>query len=249
MIAVEKHESVAVLKLSHGPTNPIGLELLGALLAEIRRVEEDPTLRGLVLTSASDKFFSIGFDIPQLYPLGREDTLRFYHAFGATTLALYTCPKPTIAAINGHAVAGGCILALCCDHRFIAEGHKLTGLNEVKLGVPVPHIADRITRALAGTRHAREILEGGEFYPPEDALRFGLVDQVLPQAELLPTAIAEAARLGALPPNAFTQIKHDRTEEIEGQVLARRDEKEKVFLDCWFGAEARAQLEEAMKRF
>lgn len=77
-------------------------------------------------------------------------------------LALYTLPKPVVAAITGHAIAGGCILALCCDYRFISEGRKLMGLNEVKLGVPVPYLADRVLHALVGTRYAREIIESGE---------------------------------------------------------------------------------------
>ena len=98
---------------------------------------------------------------------------------------LFTFPKPTAAAISGHAIAGGCILTLCCDYRYIAEGRKLMGLNEIKLGVPVPYVADCILRSLVGFRHAREIMESGDFYQPETSFQKGLVDAVLPLENVL----------------------------------------------------------------
>lgn len=249
MISIESRDRIALVKLNRGTTNPISLDLLEALSAELTRIKMDDDHRGLVLTSSQSKFFSIGFDIPALYPLDKKGMGQFFRAFNRVSLELYTFPKPTIAAVTGHAVAGGCILTLCCDQRFIAEGHKLMGLNEVKLGVSIPYPSDCILRDLVGSRISREIVEGGEFYPPEDSLRLGMVDRILPLDQVIDEAIKEVGRLGATPAHAFAQIKRDRTERIEKQALALQGEKEEKFLFMWFAPETRKQLEKAMEKF
>jgi enoyl-CoA hydratase/carnithine racemase len=100
------------------------MELVDELGKLLERIEHDSSVSALVLGSSNDKFLSIGFDIPRLFELPREDFTTFFSEFNRVCLSLYTLPKPTIAAITGHAVAGGCILALCCDYRFIAEGDR-----------------------------------------------------------------------------------------------------------------------------
>jgi len=246
---VEQRDHVAIITLNRGVTNAINLQLANELAETLQELEHDSDVRGLVLASSNDKFFSIGFDIPQLYELGSDDFRAFYRAFNRASLALYTWPKPTVAAITGHATAGGCILALCCDYRFMAQGRKFMGLNEVKLGVPVPYLIDRALRDLIGGRNAREVLETGEFYPPEELLRKGMVDQVLPLEQVLTRSIKRARSLGAVPQQAFAMIKRNRVEVIEAQALARRDEEEQLFVEFWYSDEARARLKEAIKNF
>jgi enoyl-CoA hydratase/carnithine racemase len=189
MISVERQDRVAILKLARDVTNALNLELVTNLSEALQEVKRDPEVRGIVLTSANDKIFSLGFDIPWLYEADQEQVGRFFRFFNQTCLDLYTIPKPTIAAITGHAIAGGSILALCCDYRHIAEGRKLMGLNEIKLGVPVPYLPDCIARQLLGVNKAREVLETGDFHPAEDLLRMGMVDQVLPLESVLPKSI------------------------------------------------------------
>ncbi len=164
-------------------------------------------------------------------------------------LDLYALPKPTVAAITGHAIAGGCILALCCDYRFIAKSRKLIGLNEVKLGVPVPYPADRMLRELVGMRPAREIMEAGEFYGPEQALELGLVDRVLPLERVVEEAVEMADELGALPGTAYGMIKGNRVESILAEVNERGTEKEKAFIERWYSDQARQLLQDAIKKF
>jgi len=160
-IAVEYQDTVAIVKLSRGVTNALDMELVNELGKLFERVQHDSNVSALVLASSNDKFLSIGFDIPRLFELPREGFETFFSEFNRVCLSLYTLPKPTIAAITGHAVAGGCSLALCCDYRFIAEGKKLMGLNEIKLGVPVPYLIDCVLRSTVGTRYAREIMNTG----------------------------------------------------------------------------------------
>jgi enoyl-CoA hydratase/carnithine racemase len=249
MIAVDYQDTVAIVRLSRGATNVLDLELVNELGELLERIEHDASASALVLGSGNEKFFSIGFDIPNLFGLSRRDFETFFAEFNRVCLKLYTLPKPTAAAITGHAVAGGCILALCCDYRLIAEGKKLMGLNEIKLGVPVPYLADCVLQSIVGTRYARDMMDTGEFYAPADALRMGLVDAVLPVGDVLPKAVEKVSLPSAWTPSAFALIKRNRVEQIEQRVLARREEKERLFVDCWYSDEARQRLKEAMDKF
>jgi len=249
LIRIEYRDEVVTLKLGRGITNALNLQLVNQLAENLRKVRDDSDVHSLVLGSSNEKFFSIGFDIPELFELAKEDFCVFYQAFNRVCMDLYTLPKPTIAAITGHAIAGGCILALCCDYRFIAEGRKLMGLNEIKLGIPVPYPGDCILRHIAGTRNAREIMGTGEFYRPEELLHIGMVDQVLSLEQVLPKSIEKAKLLGALPYAAFGMIKRNRVEIVEAQVLTRLAEKEQFFIECWYSDEARERLKEAIKKF
>ena len=249
LIHVEYHAPVSVLKLNHGITNALNPQLIHELAENLRMVRDDSTVRGLVLGSSNVKFFSIGLDIPELFELAVEDFAAFYGTFNRVCLDLYTLPKPTIAAIPGHAIAGGCILALCCDYRFIAQGRKLMGLNEIKLRVPVPYPADCILRQVVGMQNAGEIMGTGEFYQPEKLLQMGMVDQVLPLDQVLPKAI-EKARLGdSLSYEAFETNKRNRVEKVKAQVLEHLAEQEQVFVERWYSDEGRERLREAIKKF
>ena len=247
-MSVDYQDTVALVRLSRGVTNALDLELINELGALLERIEHDASASALVL-GGNVKFFSIGFDIPHLFELPREDFKVFFTAFNRVCQSLYTLPKPTVAAITGHAVAGGCILALCCDYRFIAEGKKVMGLNEIKLGVPVPYLADCVLRNVVGTRYARDMTDTGEFYAPTDSLRMGLVDEVLPVGEVMARAIEKARLLGAWPHGAFALIKQNRVAEVEQRVLAHQEEKERLFVDGWYSDEARHRLREAIEKF
>ena len=249
MIAIDYQDTVAIVRLNRGVTNALDLELVNELGVLLEKIEHDASASALVLGSGNVKFFSIGFDIPHLFELPRQDFQTFFTAFNRVCHRLYTLPKPTVAALTGHAVAGGCILALCCDYRFIADGKKLMGLNEIKLGVPVPYLVDCVLRELVGTRYAREMMDTGEFYAPADSLRMGLVDQVLPAGDVMAGAVEKARLLGAWPREAFALIKRNRVEEVEQRVLARREETERLFVDCWYSDEARRRLREASVKF
>jgi len=248
-VSIDYIGEAALVKLNRGVTNALNLECVSELDKILEQIENAPTVRGLVLSSSNDKFFSIGFDIPQLYHLDKADFQKFYRAFNRACMHLFTLSKPTVAAITGHAIAGGTILALCCDYRFIADGRKLMGLNEVKLGVPVPYLANCILHSLVGTRHAREIREGGEFLSPEESLEVGLVDQILPQEHVVDAAIEKAQFLGSMPSLAFGLIKQNRTKGIEAQISEHGEEKSKSFIECWYSNEARQLLREAMHKF
>jgi enoyl-CoA hydratase/carnithine racemase len=249
IISVEHHGKVAFAKLNNGVTNALSPKVVRELETVIKQVKTDGGINGLVLGSSNEKFFSIGFDIPELFEMNRNDFRGFYRMFNQVCMDLFTLPKPTVAALTGHTIAGGCILAMCCDYRFIAKGHKLMGLNEVKLGLPVPYLPDRLLHAIAGVCKAREILESGKLYPSNEALEMGIVDKILPIENVVKTAIEHADKLGSLPKVGYEMIKQNRVEVIEEQVTARQDEKEAYFIESWYSDEARNCLKDAMKKF
>lgn len=245
----ELRQKAALLKLNRSVTNPINLELINDLSGHIKTSIDDKGVAGVVLTSTNEKFFSIGFDIPELIDLSEEKFREFYSAFNRLCLQMYTFPKPLIAAITGHAVAGGCILTLCCDYRFIAEGKKLMGLNEIKLGVPLPYPADRVLRQIVDDHAARRILDTGDFFPPEETLAMGLVDDVMPLDEVVERAIKKAKLIEEHSLNAFAVIKHNRTEKVEAEIRANLAAKEKIFIEMWYSPETREKLKAALEKF
>jgi enoyl-CoA hydratase/carnithine racemase len=249
MIQVEQKNQILIAKLNRGVTNAINLELVNKLSEIVKKTEQDTKVHALVLSSANEKFFSIGFDIPELFELDKKDFMIFYRAFNRLCLDLYTLPKPTIAAITGHAVAGGCIIALCCDYRYIAPGETKMGLNEIKLGVPIPYPVDCMLRQVLGFRIAREMTDAGDFYEADALLDMGMVDKIMPLEKLQTEAVARAASLGGHAQNAFAMIKRSRTESTETQILLKLKEKEETFLEAWYAEETRERLKEAMKKF
>jgi enoyl-CoA hydratase/carnithine racemase len=249
MVHTDYHDTVALITLARGVTNALNLQLLNELFKSLEKAKEDPRVKSCVLTSSSEKFFCIGYDVKELYNYSKEDFTEFYQTFNRVCINLYTLKKPTVAALTGHAIAGGCALALCCDYRFIAEGRKLMGFNVLRLGLPVPYLVGKVLQRTVGTRAARDIVDTGEFHPSEQLLQMGMVDGVLLQKDVIPHSIEKAHTLGGLPQKAFAITKGNRTEWIEQQVIERLSEKELFFVECFFSDEARRLMKKAMEKF
>ena len=248
-IDIDDRAGVRLVRLTRDVTNAINLELIKRLTECMESTEENKEISGIVVTSANDKFFSIGFDIPGLINLRREEFREFYCAFNRLCITLYTFPKPTVAAIVGHAVAGGCILAICCDYRYIAQGKKLMGLNEIKLGVPLPYPADLMLRQIVNDRAARRILDTGDFFPPEETFKMGLVDEVMPLDRVVARSYEKVQSIAASSLEAYQMIKRNRTGIIAEQITSRLKERERIFIDLWYKDETRKKLEAALEKF
>jgi enoyl-CoA hydratase/carnithine racemase len=249
LMRIEKQGEVSVLTFTHGVTNPMGVEFIAELETSLKGLAEDSSVRGLVVTGSNTKFFSIGLDIPELIDLPRRDFEDFYKAFTRTCLLLMAIPKPVIAAIPGHAIAGGCIVALMCDYRFMASGRKLIGLNEVKLGLPVPYVATVALRNVVGYRAARDLMDEGEFYPPERALNIGLIDAIHPEDQLLASTIEYLEKLIQNPTSAYGLIKKTRVDPLLDKIQEGMEEIEKEFIDCWASPTAQSLLREAIAKY
>jgi enoyl-CoA hydratase/carnithine racemase len=244
-LKIEQREGVTVLRLSNGVTNaisPLMVDELSAVVAEIGRGSSPLVFAG------NRKFFSMGFDLPTLLSLNRSAMSDYFYHFNEVTCRLLTLPVPVVGALAGHAVAGGYILTLTCDYRVAGSGRNI-GLNEIKLGVPVPYLADLMLRQIASGPTARRMLDEGNFVVTEDAERLGLVNEVEPPENTEARAIRKARELGALPGPAWAAIKANRVESIQQPYEAAARRKNEIFLDCWFSDQAQELLKEASRKF
>ena len=245
-VKLEQHKDVALLRLDNKVTNAINTETVENLSAAVNRIKAE--FRGLVL-AGGEKFFSMGFDLPALLKLDRSGMTEFFYRFNQVVFDIYTLPMPTACAITGHAIAGGTILASSCDYRFLASGRKLMGLNEIKLGVPVPYLSDLMLRQSVGDRAATEMIYQGEFIEPINAGKIGLVDEVLYQDKVESRAIEKITKLAALPGQAFAAIKANRVEAIRLAYEKNYKVKNEIFLDCWFSQPVQELLSKAAEKF
>jgi enoyl-CoA hydratase/carnithine racemase len=249
VIQIEKHDGVVLVKMARGVINAINRQFIQEVGEALRLAKADAGIYGLVITSANAKFFSIGFDLPEVYPLSPQEFSAFFHQYNLLCVDLYTFPKPVISAVTGHATAGGCILALCADYRIMAEGRVLMGVNESKLGVPVTALADGILRQLVGVRQARDVICYGDLYAPQEALQMGMVDKVCPLEEVVPAALEKVRTLGEVSPFAFAMNKDYRVRAMATQVLAHLAEDEGAFVGQWYSPLARRNLKEVLKQY
>lgn len=246
-IIIENHDNIALLRLNNGVTNAINLPLVEDVSSAIEQCVNGEC-QGLVLTGNA-KFFCIGFDLPALLKYNRSEMIDFFHKFNRMALQLFTISMPTVCAISGHAIAGGAILALTCDFRFAASGKKLIGLNEIRLGVPVPYLADLMLRLTISERAATQILYGGEFMSVADAAQSGLVDGIISKELLEARAVEKSRELAELPRSAFIQIKANRIEETRFRYENNRESKAAHFVNCWFDPQAQKLLIKAAEKF
>jgi enoyl-CoA hydratase/carnithine racemase len=246
LIIKENHGNLAALTLNNGATNAISPELVDELSTIVGKIPDEAD--GLLLCGG-EKFFSMGFDLPALMKLDRTGMSGFLNSFHDVILALYTTPIPSAAVLTGHAVAGGNILAIACDFRFAANPERKMGVNEIKLGLPVPSLADMILRQIAGDRTATRMLYGGEFISFAEALKTGMIDELLPAEELMQYASGKIATLAALDRKAFSAIKNNRGEAIKSSYEKTGREKDKIFIDCWFSEPTQRKLAEASRKF
>ncbi|MBU1194537.1 MAG: enoyl-CoA hydratase/isomerase family protein [Proteobacteria bacterium] len=243
---IEEQGDVAVVRMTNGTTNAINPEFIEDLTIALKTVRTD--FRGMVL-AGNAKFFVIGFDVPTLLKLDRAGMADFFHRFNQLILDLYTFALPTACAIAGHAIGGGNIIALATDYRFMVEGKKRIGLNEIQLGVPVPYLADLILRQIVGDRAATEMLYTGDMMSVAAALKFGLVDETVPEEDLELKAIEKIANFAKFSSEGFAAIKANRTGAIQVAYLADFEEKNAQFIDLWFSQNVQALLHKAAEKF
>lgn len=244
-IELEPHGNVAVIRLNSGIINAIGHKLVNDLSE--RLVEVRNHFRGIVL-AGGEKFFSLGFDIPELLDLDRSGMTDFFCKFNETVLNLFALPLPTACAIRGHAIAGGTILFLACDYRVAASQKTLIGLNEIRLGVPTPYLADMMLRQIAADQIASEILYQGEFIESTDALNKGIISEVLPKDQVESCALEKVSKTANFNTRAFSESKANRVEVVKSRYLENHQLKNEAFIDCWFEKATQESLRDAAQK-
>ena len=205
MIERDDRDGIRVLRLAHGKVGAMDIELGEALLHEMRDATAAP-IRAVIVTGSGSSF-SAGVDLYRVVKDGPEYGRRFLPVLDAFLHAALTFPKPMIAAINGHAIAGGCILAACCDHRIMVDGNGRIGIPELAVGVPFPALPLQIMAARLGDSALRDLVFSGRTVQVDEAITLGLIDEKCPAGMLTDRAMETAQRFAAIPAAAFALTK------------------------------------------
>jgi len=245
MIAHSQHEGILTLRLEHGKVSALDVELLDALLRELDAVAED--VRALVLTGTGS-VFSAGVDLFRLIRDGADYVRRFLPLLSRFFRALFAFPKPVVAAVNGHAIAGGCVIALACDVRLMAAGAGRIGVPELLVGVPFPTAALEVVRFAVPRDKVQSLIYTGRTLLPQDALAAGLVDEVVAPDALLARAQEVARQLAAIPPAAFRLTKQAQRAEALGRIDGASESHERAVLEAWTAAQTHAHIREYLRR-
>jgi enoyl-CoA hydratase/carnithine racemase len=246
MISVDMCGDIAVLELDNGVTNAIDAELAAHLSEALK--DAKAAARGVVLCG-NEKFFSMGFYLPGLIELDRDGMREFLFGFNRAIHDLFVLPMPTAVAIEGHAIAGGTILGLAADFRIVTAGKRLMGLNEIKLGLPVPYLALLILSQKVGHGAALDIIYHGEFVNAEKAFDLGLVDELVAPGSARERAVERIKTIAGYPSGAFQLMKETQVASIKAKYAEHHAEQHERFLDCWFGKETQVLLKEAAAKF
>jgi len=240
MLQTIDEQGVRELRLARPPVNALDTALIESLADAVRSAPAAGA--HAIVLSGEPGIFSAGLDVPALLRLDRAGMRRTFAALGRAQEAIARSPVPVIAAITGHAPAGGTVLVLHCDYRVMAEGSFTVGLNEVAVGLTPGVLLHHAYARLVGEGRAAVLLTRGALLDPQYALTCGLVDEVCAPADVVPRAHAYAQQLLALPAAAMRVTRAT----ARAALIALFDADDGTFADSatelWFSAETQARL-------
>lgn len=204
MVTLTENSHCTIVRMDDGKANALSLAFCDRLTETMR--EAEAVQKPVVLTGAG-RIFSAGVDLPFLVREGEEYVRLFLPALDRAFAAVAFASVPVVAAVNGHAIAGGCVLTCACDYRVMIDRGASIGAPELRVGVPFPHLPFEIMRARVAPGRFREVVLLGKNYDPREALACGLVDVLAGASDLLPTAEEVAQQLGAVPRATFRFTK------------------------------------------
>jgi enoyl-CoA hydratase/carnithine racemase len=246
VIDVTMNDGIAVMILQHGKVNTLDIEFCEAVAA--RFVELRASEAKAVVLTGQGTCFSAGVDLIRLSKDGPAYIRRFLPALHKLYEAVFFHPKPVVAAVNGHAIAGGAVLAACADRRLMARGAGRIGVTELLVGVPFPALAFEVVRFALPPRFLPEVTLSGATYDTEAALARGWIDEVVEPNALMQRAIAAAQALAALSPAAFAQTKMQLRQPPRERLDASGAETDKAVTDIWCAPESMARIRDYVAR-
>lgn len=226
MIETTEHDGIAELRLAHGPVNALDLELLTALPGALADVAD---ARAVVVTGAGS-CFSAGVDLKRIVEGGYEYVADFLPALSTALLALFDHPRPVVAAVNGHALAGGCVIAAACDVRLMSGG--TIGLTELAAGVPFPTVPLEIMRHAVGPA-TDDLVLTARTMDAAAARAIGLVHEVVEPEVLLPSARRRAEQLAAAPAEVYALAKEQLRGPARERIVETRPGHDPRVLELW----------------
>jgi enoyl-CoA hydratase len=246
MIDLTVEDDIAVVTLKHGKANALDTELCTALVTCFDELVGQKA-RAVVLTGQG-RMFSAGVDLVRATAGGADYLRTFLPALHRLFEAVFFHPKPVVAAINGHAIAGGCVLACCGDRRIMARGAGRIGVTELLVGVPFPALAFEIVRFAVLPHRLSELVLGGATYETDAALQCGWIDEAVDADALMAAARDAAQMLARLSPAAFAQTKKQIRELVAARVAQSGVATDKIVTDIWTAPEALGQMRAYVER-
>lgn len=238
-VRVRMDGPVAVAEMASGRANALDTVLCRRIAEVFGELPGGPA-RAVVLTGAGP-MFSAGVDLIKINEGGPGYVDEFLPALEAAFVAVFSSGLPVVVAVNGHAIAGGCILVSACDHRVMNADAGRIGVTELLVGVPFPAAAMEILRFAVGTPRLSGLIMAGRTYQAADAVGLGLVDETAGAADVLPRAVEVAGRFAALHPPAAAQARRQIRARVLEQIAAQRAEDDVVHA-IWRSPEALAEI-------
>lgn len=230
---VSKDGEIATVTLSRGKVNALNEPMVEEITKSFEDLAIDNEVRSIIFTG-SGKFFSFGFDVPEFLNYSKSDFIRYLEKFTNFYTYLFLFPKPIVAALNGHTIAGGCMLATACDFRLMVTGKAKISLNEITFGSAVLAGSVEMLKYCVGSRNAQSILYSGAMYSAEEALQLGLVDQVSSEDALKEDARKVAQEFAQKDSSAFRCTKHLLRQPAAEDMIKREKDAILEFVDIWY---------------
>lgn len=249
MFVREDRDDIAVLRMAHGKVSALDGPFCQAMSAELERLQQEP-VRALILTGTGSAF-SAGVDLYQLLDGGADYVRQFLPAMEGFFRTLLVFPKPLITAINGHAIAGGCIIAAAADHRIMARGGARIGVPEVIVGVPFPSLPLEMIASRLSPAVLRTVVYSGRTVQGDEAVSLGFVDEAVDPGQLLERSMMVARQLAEIPARTFALTKRGFSAAVLQRVQASGDTNADV-VGAWLSPEVhdaiRRYLDKTIKR-
>jgi Delta3-Delta2-enoyl-CoA isomerase len=241
-VSVSVDGDIATVLLTRGKVNALIEAVIDEFSDCFHELASDPLVKAVILIGTG-KFFSFGFDIPHFMDHSKQDFTRYLTKFTDFYTELFVFPKPVIAALNGHTIAGGCMIATACDYRIMVSGKPRISLNEITFGSSVFAGSVDMLKACVGPQKAESILYSGGMYSAEQALDLGLVNQVSSEENLLQDAKQIAQTFADNGGRAFQSIKHLLRRPVADQMKKKERQSILEFVDIWYSPETRGQIQ------
>ena len=232
-VRLSTSEGIAEARLKRGKVNALNEQAVEEIRSCFQRMAADSDIRAVIFTG-DGPFFSFGFDIPEFLSYSKEAFSRFLNRFTSLYTYLVTYPKPLVAALNGHAIAGGCMLALACDYRIMVSGKARISLNEITFGSSVFAGSVAMLKFLVGGKNAHAVLYDGTMYSAQAASQLGMIDQVSSDEKLAGDAREVARRLSAKDAAAFRSMKGLLRAPVADEMAKKEEQSVREFVDIWY---------------
>lgn len=242
-----KKENYGIIQMDREKANPMNHEFVAGLRIALKNLLEDDSIYGVII-NGKENFFSAGLDIPELYTYDEQQFEKFWRNFMDLICDLLAFDKPLIASINGHSPAGGCILAIGCDYRVMAEGNFKIGLNEIPVGIVVPRGIFDVYSFWIGRKLAYQYIMEGKLYSPQHAKEIGLVDEVVAPDKVLEIAENKLKQYLQFDAMSWRITKRQLKRDVLKSMTSISDYEMSIFLKQWWSPSVRNALTQFVEK-